>query len=188
MMKNMMIRNIVSVVLMSSAVNAYAWTGNVNAFLGQKTLDEDDWGSLDKQAEFGVLVDFKQPDWPVSVAVDFLASTDKETEAGIEVEGTTSELNVGVRKIWEDTGSTIRPYIGGGLAVINAELKTNGFPYISDDDSGAGIWLNAGVYWILGQNFNLGLDLRYSQADVTLYGTEGKAGGNHVGLLLGYHW
>ena len=167
---------------------ANAWTGNVNFFLGQKTLDEDDWGPLDKQAEFGVLVDFKQQNWPVSIALDFLGSTDETTEFGVTVEGTTSEFDVGIRKVWEVAGSSIRPYVGGGLAFIRAELKATDFVTVSVDDNGTGIWLNGGVYWTLGQSFNLGLDLRYSQADVTFFGVEGEAGGTHAGIILGYHW
>jgi len=183
-------KNILAVALMLlfASANANAWTGNVNAFLGQKTLDEDDWGTLDKQPEFGVLVDFKQPDWPVSIAIDFLVSADDTTESGILIEGMTSEFDIGVRKIWEVSGSPIRPYIGGGLAFVGAELKATSFGTITEDDNGTGIWLNGGVYWTLGQSFNLGLDLRYSQADVTLFGVEGEAGGTHVGVILGYHW
>ena len=178
----------VALVLFFVSANANAWTGNVNAFLGQKTLDEDDWAPLDKQAEFGVLVDFKQQDWPVSIAFDYLGTYDEATEFGVNVEGTTSEFDVGVRKIWEVSGSSIRPYVGGGLAFVNAEFKRTTFPTVSDDDNGTGIWLNGGVYWTLGQHFNLGLDLRYSQADVTLFGVEGEAGGTHAGVILGYHW
>ena len=59
------------------------------------------------------------------------------------------------------------------------------FP-VSDDNNGIGIWLNGGVYWTLSQHFNLGLDLRYSQADVTLFDVD--AGGTHAGVILGYHW
>ena len=135
-----------------------------------------------------MLVDFKQQDWPVSIALDFLGSYDEVTEIGVNFEGTTSEFDVGVRKIWDASGSSIRPYIGGGLAFINAEIKAIGFNTVSQDDSGTGIWFCGGVYWTLGQHFNLGLDLRYSQADVTLYGVEGEAGGTHAGIILGYHW
>ena len=183
-------RNILVVVLMLFFVNANAneWTGNLNFFLGQKTLDSEDWDFLDKQPEFGVLVDFKQQDWPVSIAIDFLGSADDGTESGVFVEGQTSEINLGVRKIWGVAGSSIRPYIGGGLALINAEIKATGFTSVSDDDSGTGVWFGGGIYWTLGQSFNIGLDLRYSQADVTLFGTDGEAGGTHAGLMLGYHW
>ena len=175
---------------MLSALNvqAEAWTGNLNFVLGQKTLEEEDWAPLDKQTEFGVLIDFKQTSWPVSIAVDILASVDTTTDLGIEVEGNTSEFDIGVRKIWDMPGSQIKPYIGGGLAFINAEIKATDVVTVSIDDSGTGYWLNGGIYWALTENFNLGIDLRYSQADVTFFGIEGDAGGTHVGVLAGYHW
>ncbi len=171
-------------------LNAHAdgWTGNVNFILGTKTLDSDDWGTFDEQAAFGVLVDFKQNNWPISIAIDMLGSLDKETVSGIETEGNTSEFDIGVRKIWEVSGSSIRPFIGGGLAFINAELKTSTPVTVSVSDSGTGIWLNGGVYWTLGQHFNLGLQARYSKAEVSFSGFDVEAGGIHAGLMLGYHW
>lgn len=174
--------------LFVTSVHANDYTGNVNFFLGQKSLDSDDWAPLDDQGEFGVLVDFKQRSWPVSVAIDILVSADEETVLGSPVDGITSEINGGVRKIWEVTGSSVRPYIGGGLALIAADLERRNFTTVSDDDNSLGIWLNAGVYWTLGQSFNLGLDLRYSKAEVTLFGVDVEAGGTHAGLILGYHW
>jgi len=183
-------KNILAVILMLFVLNAHAneWSGNVNFFLGQKSLDSDDWGVLDDQSAFGVLVDFKQDHWPVSVALDFLGSYDDVTQLGTKFEGGTFEFDVGVRKIWEVSGSPVRPYIGGGLAFVSAKLEESGpFP-ASDEDNGTGIWLNGGVYWTLGQSFNLGLDLRYSDAEVTLYDVDGEAGGTFAGLMLGYHW
>lgn len=176
--------------LMLLVLNAHAagYTGNVNFFLGQKSLDSDDWQPLDEQGEFGVLVDFKQSHWPVSVAIDILVSADEATELGVNLEGITSEINGGVRKIWDVSGSSIRPYIGGGLAIISADLEASAFTTVSDDDNSVGIWLNGGVYWTLGKSFNLGLDLRYSRAEVTILGVDVEAGGSHAGLILGYHW
>ena len=165
--------------------NANEYTGNVNFFLGGKQLEEDDWAPVDKQPEFGVLVDFKQQTWPVSIAIDVLGSSNTATKSGVDIEGYTFELNLGARKIWEISNSPIRPYIGGGLALVHAEFHADD---VIDDDNATGIWINGGVYWALTENINLGLDLRYSQADVTLYGVEGKAGGNHAGVVLGYHW
>ena len=165
-----MARKIFGVMLMLFVVNAHAggYTGNVNFFLGQKSLDSDDW--------------------PVNVAIDILVSADEATELGIRFESITSEINGGVRKIWEVSGSSFRPYIGGGLAIISAELEGTSFTTVSDDDSSLGIWLNGGVYWTLGRSFNLGLDLRYSRAEVNIFGVDVEAGGTHAGLILGYHW
>ena len=181
---------IITIMLALFAFNAQAlqWTGNVNFYLGKKSVDSEDWAPVDDPVAFGVMVDFKESSWPVSIALDVMASYDEMTESGIKFEGTTSEFNAGVRKIWQPGGSMVRPYIGGGLAIIGAEFKGTGFNTVSDDDTAMGIWLNGGIYWTLGRSFNIGLDLRYSQAEVTLFGVDGEAGGGFAGLLLGYHW
>lgn len=172
------------------AVNAHAnqWSGNVNFLLGVKSMDSADWEPVDDHAAFGVMVDFKQQDWPISIALDFLGSYGEETVGIVKFEGSTSEFNAGVRKIWEVSGSSIRPFLGGGIAFVRGEVKATDFITVSVDDNGTGIWLDGGIYWTLGQSFNLGFDLRYSTADVTLAGFEVDAGGTYGGLLLGYHW
>jgi hypothetical protein len=176
------------------ASKAQEWTGNVNAFLGAKALDEDDWEPAEEHGQFGILVDFKKKDWPVSIAIDLLSSEGDgavfEPNSGlfIDLEGETTELNAGVRKIW-DQHAIVRPYIGGGLAFISADATGSAAGFtLSDDDSAVGFWINGGVYWTLNTSFNIGLDLRYSQAEVTLIDTDVNAGGGHAGLILGYHW
>ena len=184
-------RNLFFALMLMSFValaGASQWTGNVNFFLGQKSLDSGDWGQLDEQGAFGVLVDFRQEHWPVSVALDFLGSADDTTQLGNTIDGMTTEFNAGIRKIWEVSGSSVRPYLGGGIAFINAELERTNVFVVKDDDNATGLWLNGGIYWTLGQHFNLGFDLRYSEADVTLFGVNREAGGGFAGLLLGYHW
>lgn len=189
-MEMLMKKYFLSAILMLFAVNVYAsgFTGNVNFFLGQKSLKSSDWSPLENQTAFGVLVDFKQDSWPVSIAIDTLGSYKEKTISGIKFEGSTAELDVGARKIWDVSGTTMRPYVGGGIAFIKAKLQgTYGFT-VSDEDNGVGYWLNGGIYWALTPHFNLGMDLRYSQAKVTLYGVEGEAGGTFAGLIAGYHW
>jgi hypothetical protein len=185
-MKKIVLAIIVSIFAISA--HAEEFTGNVNFLLGQKSLESDDWGELDSQLAFAVLVDFKQEQWPISIALDFLGSYDERTEMGVDIEGTTSEFDAGVRKIWAVSDGTIKPYIGGGIAFINAELKAIDFFTVSDDDNGVGFWLNGGIYWTLNQHFNLGFDLRYSDAEVTLFGVDGEAGGTTAGIMVGYHW
>jgi hypothetical protein len=181
---------IIALALAMFAMNAQAnqWSGNVNFLLGAKSLDSTDWDPVDDHAAFGVMVDFKQQDWPISIALDFLGSYGEETVGIVKFEGSTSEFNAGVRKIWEVSGSSIRPFLGGGIAFVYGEFKGTNVVSVSLDDNGTGIWLDGGIYWTLGQSFNLGFDLRYSSADITLAGIEGDAGGTYAGLLLGYHW
>lgn len=187
----------IAVILMAfppTPSNAQEWTGNVQVLAGTKALDKEDWGPLEDQEEFGILVDFKKEGWPVSVAIDILRSEESSTVVeplsglAVDATGETTEVDLGVRKIWDRNGKA-RPYIGGGLALISADLSARAFGIeVSNSGDAEGLWLDAGVYWTLRESFNIGLDLRYSQADVTLMGTDGNAGGTHAGLVFGYHW
>ena len=182
-------------------------TGSVSLFFGQKFLDEDYWEPLDKQLEVGVLLfNIGQRSWPVNIAFDILYSWDDDRELEVENEGyytldydgNTVELNIGARKFWDIY--RIQPFIGGGLAIIRAEGELEGtvnvYGYdgaiakikVSDDDTGVGVWAECGARLLITNRFSLGLDLRYSWAEVTLFEEAGKAGGIHTGVLLGYHW
>ena len=189
--------SIPSVSFCQTSLNPHSWSGNVNLLLGAKFLDDDDWEPVDEQVEGGILVDFKQNRFPLSIAIDLLYSGNDQDIGvdvfgfgtfGAHVEARTTEVNIGVRKIWEKF-ETVRPFIGGGMAIINAELesKTLGASE-SDDDTGLGVWIDAGIYLTLSQRFNLGVDARWSRAEVDLFGVTGQAGGWHIGAMAGFHW
>lgn len=194
---------ILAALFISMAAPAFA-VNNINIFLGQKTLDSSDWGAssylgyglpLDEQGEFGVLMDFAGYNWPVSIAVDLLGSAREEdfystTWGPGTTTASTSELDVGVRKIFDIYGTSLHPYVGGGLALITGRIEDDYYYYgiTDDEDTGLGIWLNGGIYWSFAEHFNLGVDLRVSDADVTLYGETVNAGGTHGGLMFGYRW
>ena len=161
------------------------WTGNVNFTLGAKALDKDDWEPVEEQGEFGIHVDFRKQEWPVNIAIAILGSAGEGDIGGVDIDGTTSELRFGVKKIWEPN-EIMRPFLGGGLSLMNAEVDINGLG--SDDGSGVGFWLSGGVYWTLNNSFNLGFELGYSQGDVDIAGYDANAGGGHAALILGYHW
>ena len=162
-------------------------TGNVNLFVGQKTLEKDDWKPLEKQTEVGIMFDIGGKDWPVNIALDILVSTDEDTISGVNIEATMTEFDIGIRKSFLD--GNFHPQIGGGLAFINAELKgTYLGPTVSDDDTGVGFWASGGLYYSIIQHINVGLDLRYSYAKGTLFDVEGDSGGTHIGVFAGYHW
>jgi len=193
---------IVALLCSLTAAPALAVTGNVNLFLGEKQLDSSDWAApYDDQGEFGVLFDISDRYWPVSLAVDLLGSSHEEDFADGYTYVSTGELDIGVRKVFNIYGTSLHPYVGGGLALISARVEDVyyvaspcGAYDCGDEDSAAGIWLNGGIYWTFGNIFNLGLDVRYSTAEVNLYDAqlnsrrEIDAGGSHAGLLLGVHW
>jgi len=162
-------------------------TGNINFLIGQKTLDKNDWEPLEKQIEAGLMFDIGGADWPVNIALDILGSVDEETISGVDVTGSTSEFDIGIRKSFLD--GNFHPYLGGGLAVIQTEIEGSyGGITVSDDDTGTGFWISGGIYYSIIGHINLGLDLRYSNAKTTMFDIEGEAGGTHFAFFAGYHW
>jgi hypothetical protein len=194
-MKKLVLIAVVALVFTLPATSlAQYWTGNANLFIGGKMLDKDDWEPLEEHVEFGFLLDFGKTDWPVNIAIDFLGSQDSDSFEEYEYDYyyfydykvTTTEINLGIRKSF---GEVIRPYFGGGLAIITAkeEYTLLGSTY-SEDDTGLGYWINGGIYLTIGDALNLGIDVRYSAAETTLYYHDAEAGGVHVGFVVGYHW
>ena len=172
-------------------------SANLNVFWGYK-LQTDSFfrdKEVDDHLEQGVLFDFNPGSLPVNFAIDYFRSTNTETTlllaatfTALEVSSSSKELDIGIRKIWDHSPNK-RPYIGGGLAIIETEFEETFFSQTkTDKDTGAGIWLNAGIYWTLGGHFNLGFDFRYSYAKITLLEQEVNAGGVHGGILAGVHF
>ena len=162
--------------------------GNANFLLGLKNMSESDWEPIENQRELGVLVDWGEKNWPIHVATDLLISKDDEGQSGLDVDGKTWELAAGVRKVWYQN-DRFRPYAGGGLNLMKAEIEIEDSSGSADDDDMAiGAWVGGGIYWRIGPVFHVGVGLRYSYAEVTLFGEDLKAGGLHYGLLLGFGW
>lgn len=174
---------------MIEASKADHWSGNISGYLGQKQLNDEDWSPLEKQMSLGMILDVKRQSWPMSIAFDLIGSADIEENGANKQEAYTIEKHLGVRKTFEPAGMPVKPYIGGGLALINAKLKDRtSSTSTSVDDDAVGTWLGAGAYLPISSNFQLGIDVRYSQADVTLDQVEHEAGGLHWGATAGYSW
>jgi hypothetical protein len=175
------------------------WSGNLNLLLGGKSLDDRDW-LADQQGEVGMLLDFGRTSWPIHLVVDILRSRGEFTGLvyeyyaptlsiyQVDEEVTTRELNLGIRRYFP-TASTMRPYVGGGLALIDlqADWRIDNGPWQHDEGEGVGIWLDGGILWGF-DHFNLGFDLRLSLADVEMELGNYAGGGGHAGVVLGYHW
>jgi hypothetical protein len=185
-------------------------SGDANLLIGEKSLSDElfDGAGVDGQSMMGVAVSLDL-NWPVMLAIDLL-TTSKDATVAIEAENLlefwtdvqTTELDVGVRKFW---GDKLKPYIGGGLAYIeldsiqieHGDFGVPGSEYfdtiIDDSDSGIGIWLNTGLLYRVGQYINIGIDIRYSDAEADLLPFDAEtltldSGGTHYGVLIGYHW
>ncbi len=163
------------------------WTGNVNLLIGAKALDEDDWEPAHEHAEFAIGIDFGKTNWPIAVAIDLIGSAGEGTLGSFDVEASTSEFDLGVRKIWKPA-QKVRPFLGGGIAFITGTMEVkNSFASVKDDDTGTGFWINGGIYMTLNELINLGIEARVSSAEIELNGVEGNAGGGHFCFFVGFH-
>jgi hypothetical protein len=208
-MKKVILCSIVFLILLSSS-SVFA-SGNFNLFFGKKQLEQIDWEPWDDQWEIGYMIDFRSKKMPFNIAIDILGSEayEKETESGVsgnvkkKETVTTSELDIGIRKIFEASSIPIRPFIGGGIGLFKSVANIDvGRESSSDSDSCLGVWFSSGAYWTINKGLNLGIMARYSKTERPLslsagatdkkvtdkIEIEGDAGGYHVGLILGYHW
>lgn len=166
---------------------------NINFLLGAKYLDSDDWENADSHGAFGIQTTFGPNDWPVGIAIDAYGSATTQDEVILDPSfavgrtHSTFELGVGVRKIWKS--GKVRPFVGGGLASINANRDVFiGAVSLSKSDTGPGVWFDGGVFWRLGKQFNIGLNARISRGEITIENEDIQAGGFTLGLLLGWGW
>lgn len=174
-------------------------TGNINVGAGLKFLESrwQDLAGFTDETGFGLSADLRRRQWPINIAFDFAYAFAPELYQDLTLKGNgiakqtirTYELCAGVRKIFDFRLYSVRPFFGGGLGYVYTEWDLKGDTYQSESGSGAtGIWLNGGVYWELDRHFNIGIDWMYSWAKITFYSEALNNGGQHLNMLLGYHF
>ena len=173
----------------TSLTSADEFSGHISGYLGLKTLNSSDWPDLDKHFAMGVFFDIKRDSWPISIALDILDTGAKHDHDGMEDLGHTTELHLGIRKIFSNQQKSIQPYLGAGISFMYAELEfeVNNVTE-KQDDGDTGVWLGAGMYYEFNSRFTLGLDVRYSYGEVVLFNKERNAGGIFGGITGGYHF
>jgi outer membrane protein W len=178
-----------SMLIAPSMTSADELSGHVSGLIGVKAMDSTDWPDLDSHFAMGVLFDIKKDSWPVSMVLDLTDTGDKHKHDGMEDLGHTTELSIGVRKFFVRQDSKIQPYVGGGVSSIYAEQEFEvNDTTTKDDENNVGIWLGAGLYYRVKPRFVIGLDVRYSDAEATLFDEDLEAGGIQTGLTAGFQF
>ena len=166
---------------------ALAGSGNINAALGQRALNESDYDPVDQQPFLGATVDW-DVDWPVDLAGGLYFSSKEDSISSTDVTASLVEATFGVMKTWEPAGR-IRPFIGGGLGFVRVEAEVDGPLSMDEDDTGAALYSEGGVYWKLTPAFNLGVHGRFMTAPgIELAGESFDTSYFQVGLLAGWAW
>jgi opacity protein-like surface antigen len=129
--------------------------GQLAIYLGARGLDQGLWSPVEDQGVFGF--EYAHQDSPEGFGweVGLTGSGDEGKFAGLDVRGRTGEVYGGVRKFFGT--DTVRPYLGGGLSAIRAELDVGGS---DDSDTSLAAYLHAGVEFLISPTFFLGIDIR----------------------------
>jgi len=178
------------VLAMAAAATPALAEGNANFVLGGRALGENDWSPVEEQGVVGVTVDFGKESWPVHLVAGLMASRGEDESMTLDFDGKVSEISFGVLKIWEIAGGKMRPFIGGGLAAVSAEVEVESFgTSLSVDDKSGAFYAQGGIFWRIGSRFNLGVDARVLRgSDFQIGDDEGSADYEQLGLLLGWGW
>jgi hypothetical protein len=168
--------------------------GNFNVVYGQRSLDQDFWDPTDDQTVIGGTLEFGGKNWPVHIAAGYYKSDDKGTLnslpilGSVDLDAEVSEWSLGVHKVWK--AGIVRPYVGGGISFVSTDADvTSNLGSLSDDDDTTGVYVQGGVFWRLGEWFNLGFDARLLEGTgVTLFDMDGDADYWQIGALVGFGW
>ena len=98
--------------------------------------------------------------------------------------GATGELYGGLRASFGS--SAVRPYLGGGLSFLHAEVEALG---ANEDDSSLAGYVHGGVQFLVSPTFFLGFDLRVLfGSSIEIGGVEGDADYGQGSLVFGWRF
>ena len=184
-------RKVVALVLLV-ALAAVAGTGcstpgNCLFSVGMRQIEEDYWAPVEDQTLFGFTVCLEPEGSPVGIEFGGSVSVDYETVFIFDFTGVVTEWSVGARYTLDLGDAPVRPYIGGGLSLVDAGLDVS--PGGTLDDSAVGFYVHGGVYIETPSSLCIGFDVRYTLGtDLTPGVVEVDADGLAVALTLGWAW
>jgi opacity protein-like surface antigen len=178
---------IVSFLTNRSALAGEEWQNRATLYFGQKHLDKGDFEDKTHGA-FGISFDLKRKNWPVSIAMDFMAAGKKIEGEQVNIERVTGGLHLGARKYWM-INENLEPYLGGGINFAGAEReRIQGSTTVTYSDRDIGYWLATGINWKFKNRLTLGAEVRYGKANVNLDNIDVNIGGVYSVLSVGYHF
>ena len=191
-------RRVVGAIVIALALLApqAAWaedmSGNVQFLVGQRYLG-DFWKPLDTPMMFGVSVDFAPESAPVHVALGASMAGDQQVISGPYF-GETGDVQDGFFEIsagfvWLPVKKSVaRPYLGAGIVILGAGVGANfDFWDTGTGDHSFGFYGDAGIFFKVGDTFNIGLDGRIVRGtSITLAEQDGDADYEQASLLLGF--
>lgn len=172
------------------------WKFHVAGASLNKSMDDNNWKAiiendltLEQDDYYGVLFDFKKSSWPISISLDIFGADDSSNYSGYKETAATGEIHLGVRKYFGDAKHGWQSYLGGGLAYVGSDIKSEfegSTVKLADRDTG--IWLGVGANWYFAKKWYIGLDVRYSTGELQLNGQKREIDGMMAGMTVGLAW
>jgi len=164
----------------------------IDVYVGVRRLHQNDWDPVQDQSTVGLEYVHEDPSDAMGFELGFFGSRKTKDNVQIggsffDVRGQTTEVSAGARKtFWTETG-TVHPYVGLGLSLIRAQLRTaSGGASSEDEDSTAGVYAHGGIELPLGPSLSIGLDLRVlGGTKIQLFSANGTADYAQLALVLG---
>ena len=184
--------------LAATTASAENMAGNTQFLIGQRYLRDTQWGRLDSPSVFGIEIDFAPATSPVRVALGIHVAGESGTATAADplygetgsVDTRFFEFSTGF--LWHPVKkAVVRPYLGAGALMITASNGSDWGVFGSDNDSDQsfGFYGNAGLFFKVGDRFNIGIDGRIVRGTtVTLAGVEADADYEQLNILLGFSW
>ncbi|PCJ56960.1 MAG: hypothetical protein COA79_17635 [Planctomycetota bacterium] len=163
------------------------WDGNIDFTVGQKYLDSDYWGSIDKQIQFGANYYLKPTNFPIGFNVSSLLSFGSETENEVKTSGYTFEQHFGLITIFNK--NNFKFVFNGGIAFILADFSRTGSSNdFSNYGEGTGFYIDSEIQYVITNKLHAGMRIGYSAAKVDFIFGDEEAGGMYVGLSFGLNF
>lgn len=163
--------------------------GHLSLLLGARSLDEDDWSPVEDQFSLGAEFDWTGAGSALGFEVGLSGSAEddhtRSAGVGVDVEVELLEAYGGVR--WSFGEEQLRPYVGGGLSYVEAQVEAEaGGASASDDDGSVGLYVHGGFQLDVSRHVIVGLDARaLLGTDLDLAGASGDADYLQLAALVG---
>ena len=168
------------------------WELHLTLMVGERSLDEDDWGSFDSPTIYGVELDetSSRSGNGIEAGVFYTNEERDDVIAGIagDVEVTTYEFYGGVRHTFRPGQGGLHPFVSAGLVAEHGRFKLDA-PGVSEADGElmVGAYARAGLLWDLTDRVRLGVDYRYVVSeDLKVFGNDLNNDHDEVAFSVGF--
>jgi hypothetical protein len=160
---------------------------HVTVLFGERMLDEDDWDPVEDQLAVGLEFDASDPNSGHGYEVGLTYSQDDDDVGPTDVEGSIFDVYAGYRYTFPLESKEVHPYLSAGLALVRADVETDGpGPDIDEDDLSPGLYLRGGIGFDLQEDLRLGVDYRHMFFTDTDIGPIDDADYDMIMVTLGF--